>query len=247
MRIGLVGCVKSKAAIAAPARDLYVSPLFRGRRTYVERTCDQWFVLSALHGLVAPDQVLAPYDLTLADASVEERRRWSVGVLEQLTAAMGTLGSHDYEVHAGASYREFGLVDGLLRSGAAVRIPAEGLSQGEQLAFYAGRGRIEADDSPMRAASGPPLRSPAQQAQPSERGRSSYSGLTDLLQRSAPPVRLTFVEIERLIGRPLPASARKHQAWWANSPSQVLGRTLMPIGWRTAGVDLAAQSVEFRR
>jgi hypothetical protein len=47
MRIGLVGCVKSKRSQAAPARELYSSPLFRGRRDWVERTCDRWFVLSA--------------------------------------------------------------------------------------------------------------------------------------------------------------------------------------------------------
>ncbi len=32
MRIGLVGCVATKANEPRPARDLYVSPLFRGRR-----------------------------------------------------------------------------------------------------------------------------------------------------------------------------------------------------------------------
>ena len=36
-RIGLVGCVKEKAGTARPARDLYVSTLFVGRRAYVER------------------------------------------------------------------------------------------------------------------------------------------------------------------------------------------------------------------
>jgi len=42
MRIGLVGCVKQKALVAAPAAELYVSPLFRARRTDVERSCDRW-------------------------------------------------------------------------------------------------------------------------------------------------------------------------------------------------------------
>jgi hypothetical protein len=67
MRVGLVGCVKSKQSQAAPARELYVSPLFRGRRAWVERTCDRWFILSAKHGLVEPDRVLAPYDEILMD------------------------------------------------------------------------------------------------------------------------------------------------------------------------------------
>jgi hypothetical protein len=50
-RIGLVGCVKDKVNVPTKARDLYVSPLFVGRRRYVERTCDQWWILSAAHGL----------------------------------------------------------------------------------------------------------------------------------------------------------------------------------------------------
>jgi hypothetical protein len=65
-RIGLVGCVKTKRSFASPGKDLYASPLFRGRRRYVEASCDRWFVLSALHGLVAPDEVLEPYDVTLS-------------------------------------------------------------------------------------------------------------------------------------------------------------------------------------
>jgi hypothetical protein len=61
----------------APARDLFSSPLFLGRRSSVERTCGQWFVLSAEHGLVDPDTVLSPYDVRLADAAVGERRAWA--------------------------------------------------------------------------------------------------------------------------------------------------------------------------
>jgi hypothetical protein len=60
MRVGLVGCVKTKQPRVAPAQELYTSPLFRRRRAWVERTCDRWFILSAKHGLVEPGRVLAP-------------------------------------------------------------------------------------------------------------------------------------------------------------------------------------------
>src|SRR3990172_9853687 len=70
MRVGLVGCTKSKQTHAAPARDLYTpSALFRGRRDYVERSCGRWFVLSAKYGLVDPDSIIEPYDQTLTKAS----------------------------------------------------------------------------------------------------------------------------------------------------------------------------------
>ncbi|MGH2711484.1 MAG: DUF6884 domain-containing protein [Actinomycetota bacterium] len=139
MRIGLVGCVKEKAGRAAPARDLYTSTLFVGRRRFVERTCDRWYVLSALHGLVEPDRRLEPYDKTLKGDSAAERRVWSAKVLDTIKLAVGSdLTDLTFEIHAGAEYREFGLRQALEREGARVEVPAEGLRMGEQLAFYGG-------------------------------------------------------------------------------------------------------------
>jgi hypothetical protein len=119
-----------------PAADLYVSTLFAGRRRFVERTCDRWFVLSALHGLVPPERVLEPYDVTLKTMPTSRRRTWAAGVLEQVAAELGDLAELTFEIHAGATYRDFGLVEGLRRAGGIVEIPAAGLRQGEQLAFY---------------------------------------------------------------------------------------------------------------
>lgn len=136
-----MGCVKAKRGAPAPAADLYVSTLFSGRRRFVERTCDQWFILSALHGLVAPSTVLEPYDVTLTTMPVARRRIWSSAVLDQLTVEFQDLSVLTFEIHAGAAYRDFGLVDGLRRSGALVEVPAARLRQGEQLAFYARESR----------------------------------------------------------------------------------------------------------
>src|SRR5688572_5226795 len=108
-RIGLVGCVKRKLPLAAPARDLYTSDLFLGRRAYVERTCERWYILSALHGLVDPSRVLDPYDRTLKEASTAERRAWSALVVGDLKRTLGNLADVTFEVHAGMEYREFGL------------------------------------------------------------------------------------------------------------------------------------------
>lgn len=105
MRIGLVGCVKTKLPSPAPAGDLYVSPLFRGRRDFVERTCDRWFVLSAKHGLVEPQQILEPYDETLAGRPSSELRAWAGRVVRELKDRLGPLREHTFEVHAGAAYR----------------------------------------------------------------------------------------------------------------------------------------------
>lgn len=135
--VGLVGCVKQKATGAMKARDLYISTLFRGRQAYVESSCDEWWILSAGHGLVHPDQVISPYDVTLKNASRADRRAWTQRVLlaldQQVRLGRGTI----VEIHAGADYREFGLLDGLRARGCETSIPTLGMPIGSQLQFYA--------------------------------------------------------------------------------------------------------------
>ena len=83
MRIGLVGCVKQKLSVAAAAQGLYISPLFRADGARREKTCDDWLILSAKHGLVDKQEVLEPYDVTLKTAPTVERGRWSREVLNE--------------------------------------------------------------------------------------------------------------------------------------------------------------------
>jgi hypothetical protein len=92
--------------------------------------------LSAKHGLVAPRDVLEPYDEWMKDKSRQERRAWSQAVLADLFARVGDVRGRAFEIHAGAEYFDFGLRDGLVRAGAIVEIPTEHLRQGEQLALY---------------------------------------------------------------------------------------------------------------
>ncbi len=137
-RVGLVGCVKKKGSKSTRARNLYQSALFVGRVQFVERSCDAWWVLSAKHGLIDPAKVVAPYDLTLSGMSVEERYQWSVMVLAAIDRHAGLEVGDVLEVHAGALYRDSGLVDGLLARGLRVEVPTKGLGIGEQLRFYKG-------------------------------------------------------------------------------------------------------------
>lgn len=100
------------------------------------RSCSEWWILSALHGLVHPDQVLEPYDMTLKDAGRAARRAWARQVLVDLDERVGLGRGDEVEVHAGAEYREWGLLDGLRVRGVEVIIPTEGMPLGRQLAFY---------------------------------------------------------------------------------------------------------------
>ena len=110
-RIGHVSCVEGKRPRAAAAEDLYTSPLFRGRRAWVERTCDRWFVLSAEHGLVELDTWLRPYEESLATASRPDRRTWSARVLADLKRRLNSLQGVTFDAHAGAVYLGFGLAE----------------------------------------------------------------------------------------------------------------------------------------
>ena len=128
--------MKSKGTWSAPARDLYTSPLFAGRRRWVERTCGRWFILSAKYGLLTPDWLIAPYDETLTKMLLEKRREWSKDVLSALQSYLGALGVYTFELHAGRAYLGFGIEEGLRRAGARLEVPCQHLSLGRQLALY---------------------------------------------------------------------------------------------------------------
>ncbi|MDV6248205.1 DUF6884 domain-containing protein, partial [Rhodococcus opacus] len=87
----LVTCVKSKREAPSAAKDLYVSPLFTKQRAYAEQTGRPWFILSAEHGLVAPDDWLAPYERYLPDTPAAYRAAWGRWVAERLELLTGAL------------------------------------------------------------------------------------------------------------------------------------------------------------
>jgi hypothetical protein len=73
-----------------------------------------------------------------------------------------------------------------------------------------------------------------------------YDPLHDYLaEQSGSEVRMTFSEVERLVGV-LPKSARVHRAWWAND-SKVEALAWRTAGWQVRTVDQAAQVVVFAR
>lgn len=98
--IGLVACSAQKLDRAAPARELYCSPLFKKSLAYSERRCTVVYVLSALHGLVPLDQRVNPYERRLGGK--HEREAWGRRQASSLIAAHGR--EVDYLILAGADY-----------------------------------------------------------------------------------------------------------------------------------------------
>jgi hypothetical protein len=77
---------------------------------------------------------------------------------------------------------------------------------------------------------------------------SYYEPLTRYLAaRPTETVVLCFREVEEILGRDLPASARKHQAWWANSPSHSHADAWLRLDWKTSDVDMKRERVTFAR
>ncbi len=134
--IGLVSCVKTKRDRPALPKNLYISSYFEKMRAYAERNHDDWWILSAKHGLLDPDgEPIEPYDETLTGARVAKKREWAEQVAEQLSE--NGLLSEDVTLvfHAGKDYYEE-LLPLINESNVDVEIPTEGLAIGKTQAWY---------------------------------------------------------------------------------------------------------------
>jgi hypothetical protein len=129
-RVALISCASLKADRPLPARDFYVSPLFQKSRAWAETNCDQWYVLSAEHGLVHPETVIAPYERTLKTFPAKERAAWARRVHQQMDAAGLLTPECGFVWLAGAAYRNE--LSQLLR-GFVQEVPLRGLKIGQQI------------------------------------------------------------------------------------------------------------------
>ena len=132
----LVSCVSEKHDRPMPAGELYCSPWFQKARAFAERQATEWFILSAKYGLVTPDQVIEPYNETLNEKPVAERKDWSKKVVQELLIRCTPESSVVFL--AGEKYREF-LLPALREAGCSVKVPMEGLGIGEQLHWLSER------------------------------------------------------------------------------------------------------------
>ena len=127
----LISCVGAKEADPTPAGQLYTSPWFRKARAWAKANGDAWYILSAEHGLLSPDKVIAPYEKTLNLMPQIERDICGQKVIEQIQRSIpgGKL-----IILAGRRYRD-GITDRLVDLGYAIEVPMEGLGIGQQLAW----------------------------------------------------------------------------------------------------------------
>lgn len=75
-----------------------------------------------------------------------------------------------------------------------------------------------------------------------------YRYLSSFLRNSGKDrLRMTFAEIEKLIGFSLSPSARRNRANWANSETQSLACSWLKVGYKTVEVNLTKEYVVFEK
>ena len=129
-KIVLVSCVIKKRTIPSPARDLYLSDWFTKAARYASQITDEWYILSAKYGLVHPDQVIEPYNVTLKKMGKGTRQAWAAQVFDSLKPHLSP--GDTIVFLAGQDYREF-LFALVTRLGCKTEIPMEWLRIGEQM------------------------------------------------------------------------------------------------------------------
>ena len=127
-KVVLISCVKSKLKVPAKVKDLYTSTLFQYTLRYARKLKpDAIYVLSAKHGLLDLEQIIAPYEMTLITMSEEEKKAWSRKVLDSLQKK-ADLDSDMFVFLAGVNYRKY-----LIPELKHFEIPFEGMPFGTQL------------------------------------------------------------------------------------------------------------------
>lgn len=129
-RICLISCASSKLPCKTKAKDLYVSPLFQYGKKVAERDYDRWYILSALYGLVDPEESITPYNETLNDQSALQKEAWAANVLKDLLPTLKLGDSITFL--AGDNYRNY-LSAALTSKGFKCNAPLEGLGLGQQI------------------------------------------------------------------------------------------------------------------
>ena len=92
-------------------------------------------MLSSQWGLIDPDQIIAPYDMYLAEQPASYRRTWDMSVVEQLHARHPLTVRSVVEIHAGNAYIK-ALKSPLGSMGITVTKPVDVTTLGRILQWY---------------------------------------------------------------------------------------------------------------
>ena len=129
MRVVLIACSKTKAPGKMAAKYLYQGALFKKSLCYADIiNPDCIYILSAKYRLLPLDKEIEYYQNTLKGKSVQEKRQWTIEVLEQMKQEGLSVRNDEFIILAGDNYCKY-LQDSLTNYSR----PLKGLRQGEQL------------------------------------------------------------------------------------------------------------------
>lgn len=80
----LVGCGSDKRDGPCAAKLLYTSGYFKKKREFAELYGDDWYITSAKHHIIHPDEEIEKYDKSLTEMTAAERRSWGSDAADQL-------------------------------------------------------------------------------------------------------------------------------------------------------------------
>ena len=88
----------------------------------------------------------------------------------------------------------------------------------------------------------------AEQAKGGESGMGKFDSLRRFLEeKHSDRIALSFRDVERIIGEELCPSARKYHAYWRLSKTHMLPQAVDEAGYSIESVQLAEETVSFRR
>jgi hypothetical protein len=123
-RVVLIGSSGATATTPLPAAQLFQSAGFIRAREHAAGSGHPWFVVTAKHGLLDPDDVVAPSEVRLDDRSMGYRAAWGEWVAAQLGDRLRLEGL-TVEVHGGVDFAQ-PLRNPLTRRGAVVDLQLPG-------------------------------------------------------------------------------------------------------------------------
>lgn len=129
--IGLVADSKKQLAIRALAQNLFTAPLYKRSRAYAMARCERWYIISARYGLVEPDRLIDPYEMTLDTMTEMERFKWAELVISLLSRQR--LSINDTLVLLGGSAYQSILMPVIQARSYKVSTPLKGLNAIQQL------------------------------------------------------------------------------------------------------------------
>lgn len=126
----IISCCSTKLGKKAKAKDLYISRLFKSARGLAESyPCSSWWIASAKHGLVHPEEYVEPYDTSLSSFGKKDREKWGRYIRREMVRRIAN--PHKIVLLCGEDYTKQ-ILPGAKVLTKRVYTPLKGLALGEQ-------------------------------------------------------------------------------------------------------------------